>query len=135
MPVSTITSEQLTVYLSENGAHPGLNGVGDLDGAVSASSPPWTFTTDINSSGSFGKEWLVADKDSLYVFSQNGAKPELVRAIPMSDVIDARAEMYVGNGRIEVVTKAGTVPLVRFSQALISDANTLVRRINALAKG
>src|SRR5206468_7563517 len=58
-----------------------------------------------------------------------------VRNIPMSDVVDARAEMYVGNGKIEVVTKAGTVPLVRFSQALISDANTLVRRINALAKG
>src|SRR5207248_632968 len=117
MPVSNITSEQLALHLSKNGAHSGLNGAGSAaDGTLPAGSPPWTFTSDINSSGSFGKEWFVADEDCLYVFSPNGAKPELQRTIPISDVIDARAEMYVGNGRIEVVTKAGTVALVRFSQ-------------------
>ena len=126
--------DELLRHFEQDGLTAGLNGSGPAaDGGVP--SVPWTFTADINSAGEFGRAWLVADGDSLRVFSPNGVKPAMDRAIPLSEVVEVRAEMYVGNGLLEAQTKTETVPLVRFSQALVADANTLARRINALAKG
>ncbi len=94
------------------------------------------FATDLDSEGSFNPEWLVVEDGNLYVFTRNGdAKAHLKRAIPVSEIREAKAETYFGNGQLEIRTNSETIPLVRFSQAVTGEANTIARQITAMAKG
>jgi ATP-binding cassette subfamily B protein len=95
-----------------------------------------SFATDINAAGTFGPEWLVIENRQLYVFAPNGGqRAHLLHAVPLSTIREAKAEMHVGNGLLEVRTDTETIPLIRFSHATVSAANTVARQINALAKG
>lgn len=94
------------------------------------------FATDLDSAGSFAPEWLVVEDGTLYVFTRNGdARAHLKRTVSISDIKEAKAETYIGNGQLEVRTQTETIPLVRFSQAIIGEANTVARQITAMAKG
>jgi ATP-binding cassette subfamily B protein len=94
------------------------------------------FATDISAEGTFGEEWLVVDEEKVYVFSPNGGeRAHLRHAVPLARIKQAKTEMGVGNGSLEVRTDTETIPLVRFSQATVAEANTIARSINALAKG
>lgn len=97
---------------------------------------PIAFATDINAEGVFGPEWLVVDREQVYVFSPNGGEHAHLRhAVPIRRIKEAKAEMHIGNGQLEVRTDTETIPLVRFSQATVAEANTVARQLNALAKG
>ncbi len=97
---------------------------------------PIVFATDINARGAFGEEWLVVDDHRVYVFSPNGGeKANLLHNVPLNTIREANAEVSVGNGHIEVRTDDETISLVRFSQAAVSEANTITRQITALSKG
>jgi ATP-binding cassette subfamily B protein len=97
---------------------------------------PVVFETDIRSNGTFGPEWVVLEKDNLYVFAPNGnTKAHLRYAIPLNTIEKARAEVHIGNGTLEVRTKTELITLVRFSQAAVAEANAMARRIMTLAKG
>ncbi|HZT43119.1 MAG TPA: ABC transporter transmembrane domain-containing protein [Chthonomonadaceae bacterium] len=101
--------------------------------------------TDINSQGVFGPEWLVVEGKHVYVFSPsesgnghgNGKNGHvhLRQTVPLRKIKEAKAEMLVGNGLLEVRTDTETIPLVRFSQAVVAEANTVARQLNAIAKG
>ncbi len=94
------------------------------------------FATDIASSGQFGTEWVVVAGKSIHVFSPNGGKKaDLLRSIPLSSIKEARADMFVGNGLLQVRTDTETIGLVRYSHAVVAEANTIARQINALVKG
>jgi ATP-binding cassette subfamily B protein len=100
------------------------------------SDKPIAFATDINAEGVFGPEWLVVDKEQVYVFSPNGGEyAHLRQAVPIHRIKEAKAEMGVGNGLLEVRTDTETISLVRFSHATVAEANTVVRQLNAMAKG
>lgn len=95
-----------------------------------------TFETDLKADGAFGTEWLVVEDKNVYVFAKNGGTTaELRHVVPLSDIREASAEALVGNGLIQVRTDRETIPLIRFSQATVGDANVIARQINALAKG
>ncbi len=97
------------------------------------------FQTDLRADGAFGTEYLVVERDGVYVFApgKNGASGliETRTALPMTEIQSAKAETYIGNGRIEVRTATETIPLVRFSAATIGEANSVARQISSLAKG
>jgi len=108
-----------------------------LDTADAASDSPRQiiFETDI-SDGAFGKEWLVVRSGYVYVFGADGSGPAPTRhALPLSKIRSARAEMYVGNGAIEVMTDEKMIPLVRYSFAAAAEAGAVARQINGLASG
>jgi ATP-binding cassette subfamily B protein len=91
--------------------------------------------TDI-ANGTFGTEWLVVRHGTVYVFSPNGGGPaNLRRAIPIERIKSARAEMYVGNGALEVRTDEATETLIRYSNAVAPEAGAVARQINGMASG
>lgn len=97
---------------------------------------PIVFASDLARQGDFGEEWLVVSQEKLYVFTPNGGqKAKLRHVIPCEDISEAKAEIKVGNGQIEVRTPKETVEVIRFSQASIPEAHAVTRTINALAKG
>ena len=97
------------------------------------------FATDVTADGAFGTEYLVLERDGVYVFApgKNGKSGtiETRTALPMAEIKSAKAETYIGNGRIEVRTENETIPLIRFSAANIGEANSIARQISSLAKG
>ncbi len=98
-------------------------------------SPTVILETDI-SGGVFGTEWLVLKDRTVYVLCPNGSGPATVRhAIPISRIRAASADMYVGNGALEVRTDEETIPLIRYSIAAAAEAGAVARQINGLATG
>ena len=97
------------------------------------------FQTDLREDGAFGIEYLVVERGGVYVFApeKNGSSGaiETRTILPMTEIQTAKAETYVGNGRIEIQTATETIPLVRFSAANIGEANSIARQISSLAKG
>ena len=94
------------------------------------------FETDVTTSGAFGTEWVVVEKEQVCVLAPNGATKAHVRhVVPMTRIKEAKAEMHIGNGTLEVRTDTETIPLVRFSHATVAEAHAVARRITALAKG
>ena len=49
----------------------------------------------------------------------------LIHNVPLRSIREAKAEIKVGNGHIEVRTDDDTISLVRFSQATVAEANTV----------
>jgi len=94
------------------------------------------FATDINAAGAFGPEWVVVENGKVFVFGPNGGTTaKVLHAVPLNTIKEAKAEVLVGNGLLEVRTDTETIPLVRFSHAAVGEANSVARQINALAKG
>ncbi len=94
------------------------------------------FATDINVRGEFSTEWLVADREQIFVFAPNGGnKAKLIKSVPLGEVREVRAEMQIGNGELQALTSTETVPLMRFSHAVNADANLVARKLSALARG
>jgi ATP-binding cassette subfamily B protein len=88
--------------------------------------------TDINSSGEFSEQWVILTAHSIIVKDSQGQQ---VRAVPLSVVMSAKTQMYVGGGRLSVETTDGTVALAHYSPGLAPKVSVLVGAINALAKG
>lgn len=94
------------------------------------------FETDLNARGEFATEWLVIDHSRVMVFAPNGGnRAKVVYDVPLSRVKEAKSEMQVGNGLLELRTDTETIPLLRFSQATVAEANLVARQLNSLAKG
>lgn len=94
------------------------------------------FATDITADGAFGSEWVVVENGKVFVFGKNGGTTaKVLHAVPLSTIKEAKAEVLVGNGLLEVRTDDETIPLARFSHAAVGEANSVARQINALSKG
>jgi len=130
-------SELLAGDGAASNGHGPETGTKDADGQIIRPLVfPIVFATDINAKGAFGEEWLVIDRKRVYVFAPNGGeKAQVVHDVPLESIREAKAEVNVGNGHIEVRTESETISLVRFSQAAVGEANTIVRQITALSKG
>jgi ATP-binding cassette subfamily B protein len=99
------------------------------------SSPTIILETDVHN-GAFGSEWLVVRDGHVYVFEPDGAGPAHVRhAVPLESIKSARADMYVGNGALEVRTADQTLALIRYTSAVAAEAGAVARQINGLATG
>lgn len=95
-----------------------------------------TFETDLRVDGTFGKEWLVVDSGRICVLTPDTLERIHLRlTVPLQEVREARTEMLVGNGLLNIRTDRETIPVIRFSQASVADASTIARQIDALARG
>jgi ATP-binding cassette subfamily B protein len=93
--------------------------------------------SDIAADGTFGERWLLVDERHVRVFSPDGEGPaKLDLDVPLSDLKLARAEMLVGNGVLELVTKDGRVlQAVRYTQALAPQFNGAARALESFIIG
>ncbi len=137
-PTALPQPAEAVVAMRDGGPVPdGQTDAEETEGTVlNIAEKPIAFATDINAEGVFGPEWLVVDQEQVYVFSPNGGERAHLRlAVPVERIKEAKAEVHVGNGLLEVRTDTETIPLVRFSHATIAEANAVARQLNALAKG
>lgn len=93
--------------------------------------------SDIDAGGRFGESWLVVDEHRVRVFSPHPDKPATLDLdIPLSDIKEARAQMLVGTGALELVTRDGRVlQAVRYTPALAREFNGVARAMESLLKG
>ena len=119
----------------------------EAGGVAIAEAPPETpaephtyeqiaFETDMDSEGKFSPEWLILEDRYAYVFAEgNTPNPRLIASLFLPDIVKAKAEMFFGNGTLELRTKTETLSLLRYSQTNVAEANLIARQINARAKG
>jgi ATP-binding cassette subfamily B protein len=94
------------------------------------------FATDINRKGEFGPEWLVVEQAHVYVFAPNGGnRAKVLHAVPLADIKEVKSEPAIGNGLLQARTGVETIELMRYSQAMVAEANMVARQLTALAKG
>lgn len=93
------------------------------------------FETDVDSTGKFSPEWLVLEQDRLLVLVRDASSYNVRHEIAYSTIKKARAEVFFGNGTLEIRTETEMVSAIRFSQENIAEANMVARQINARAKG
>ncbi|HEX5323453.1 MAG TPA: hypothetical protein VFW40_06685, partial [Capsulimonadaceae bacterium] len=96
-----------------------------------------SMASDMAADGSFGERWLVVDERHLRVFSPSDDGPaRLDLDVPLDELREARAEMLVGNGALELITKDGRVlQAVRYTQALAPQFNGAARALESFIKG
>jgi ATP-binding cassette subfamily B protein len=95
---------------------------------------PITFATDVDMRGEWGEEWLVVDGTAITVLERGKNGPKVRLTVPMSTVKEAKADVQVGSGFLEVRTDTYTHHLLRFSHANSGEAHVVARYINAIAK-
>jgi ATP-binding cassette subfamily B protein len=104
--------------------------------SIPEETPRITFATDINQQGEFGPEWLVLDQDHVYVFAPNGGnRAKVLHAVPLAAIQEVKSEPAVGSGLLQARTDTETIELMRYSQAIVAEANVVARQLTALAKG
>ncbi|MBD3176170.1 MAG: ATP-binding cassette domain-containing protein [Armatimonadia bacterium] len=73
--------------------------------------------SDIGPDGQFGRQWLMATPERLFVVQQENGVPEVARQLPLGDVNRAAAESMVGAGVFRVTTNGEPEELLRYSNA------------------
>lgn len=124
---------------TKNG-HNGKNANGHA-GAIDASGEhglTLSLAADIDADGNFGERWVVVDERRLRVFSPtdagNAAKVDL--DIALADLKEARAQMLVGTGALELITHDGRVlQAVRYTPALAPAFSGMARALESLIAG
>lgn len=91
-------------------------------------------STDIDGCGKFGERWLVATKDTAYVFLPEGDKARLLHSIPLKDVSEVNAEFLVGSGVLEVAMNGKVVDLLHYTNTLAPRFNRVARLLESLSK-
>ena len=93
----------------------------------------YSIATDIDAAGMYGERWLFITNERLLVLSNddNGSAP---LEVPMGEITEAKAEVLVGNGTLNVTANGHTVELLRYSNTLASEFAKLARAVTAYAK-
>ncbi len=73
--------------------------------------------SDIGPDGQFGKQWLLATQERLFVVRQDNGTPEVAREVALGDLSRAAAESMVGAGVLRIVSKGEPEELLRYSNA------------------
>ena len=90
--------------------------------------------SDINLIGVYTPEWLIASKDTLWVFdTTKGVKPLLKLAF--SETQDFRAMAVFGSGLLQVKVGGIWIDVVRYSNTLKYHIGRLAKRLDQLRKG
>ena len=90
--------------------------------------------SDINLIGEYTSEWMIASKDTLWVFDlTKGVKPLLKLAF--SETQDFRAMAVFGSGLLQVKVGGIWIDVVRYSNTLKYHIGRLAKRLDQLRKG
>ncbi len=93
-------------------------------------------TADLLPDGSYGRQWLVVEGDTVRVFapSGNGAAKERL-SLPLRALESPKAESVVGGGVLEVTHEGQTIELVRYTNARSAPFAFAARALEKWAKG
>jgi hypothetical protein len=97
--------------------------------------PDMVFETDVAFHGQWGQEWVVVADGRVLALREVGGGVAIIHSVPVEDLREARAEILVGNGVLQVKTPRETVTLMRYSHAAAAEATAIARQFNRLAKG
>jgi len=91
-------------------------------------------STDIDGAGKFGERWLVATKDTAYVFLNDNGKAELLHEVPLKDIEEVNAEFLVGRGVLEVGVHGKVIDLLHYTHTYASRFSKVARALEHLSK-
>ena len=91
-------------------------------------------STDIDGSGKFGERWLIATKDTAYVFLNDSGKAELLHEVPLKDIEEVNAEFLVGSGVLEVGVGGKVIDLLHYTHTLAGRFTKVARALEHLSK-
>lgn len=91
-------------------------------------------STDIDGFGQFGERWLIATKDTAYVFVNDADKAELLHEVPLKDIEDVNAEFLVGSGVLEVGVGGKVIDLLHYTHSLAKRFSKVARALEHLSK-
>jgi ATP-binding cassette, subfamily B, bacterial len=91
-------------------------------------------STDIDGAGKFGERWLIATKDTAYVFLNDKGKAELLHEVPLKDIEEVNAEFLVGSGVLEVGVGGKVIDLLHYTHSLASRFTKVARALEHLSK-
>jgi ATP-binding cassette subfamily B protein len=91
-------------------------------------------STDIDGSGKFGERWLIATKDTAYVFLNDKGRAELLHEVPLKDIEEVNAEFLVGSGVLEVGVGGKVIDLLHYTHTLAGRFTKVARALEHLSK-
>lgn len=91
-------------------------------------------STDIDGSGRFGEQWLVATEDTVYVFVRDKDQVQLLHEVPLKDIQTVNAEFLVGNGVLEVGVHGRIVDLLHYTHTYAARFGKVARVLEHLSK-
>ncbi len=97
--------------------------------------PDMVFETDVAFHGQWGQEWVVVAGGRVLALRAVGGAVSVVHSVPVQELREAKAEILVGNGVLQVKTPHETVTLMRYSHAAAAEATAIARQFNRIAKG
>jgi len=90
-------------------------------------------TSDLSPSGTFGKQYLLADKETFAVLVPNGERPDQQRW-PLKELREARVEMLVGQCALVANVGGRRVEVCRFSNSCQREFHRAAAALETLAK-
>jgi len=104
--------------------HPGFDG-----------EPAFGLRTDVRSDGSFGEEWLVLTKGSIYTVLRDADAANVRHHITLDSIKEVTAETMVGGGVLSVTGLEGTVTqLMRYSGTEAKAFGEAARAVQTFAR-
>lgn len=91
-------------------------------------------STDIDGAGKFGERWLIATKDTAYVFLNDKGKAELLHEVSLKDIEEVNAEFLVGSGVLEVGVHGKVIDLLHYTHTLAGRFTKVARALEHLSK-
>lgn len=91
-------------------------------------------STDIDGCGKFGERWLIATKDTAYVFLNDKDNVQLLHEVPLKDIEDVNAEFLVGSGVLEVGVGGKVIDLLHYTHSLAKRYTKVARALEHLSK-
>jgi len=90
-------------------------------------------SSDLSPSGSYGRQYLLADTRRLCVFTPNGAHPHR-QEWPLKEINKVEVELLVGQGALVAVIAGRRVELCRFSNSRQRDFHRAAVMLDSLAR-
>ena len=94
-----------------------------------------TANSDLTEDGKFDEQWIVVTNQRILTFYPNrdGANPLI--ELPLKEIKEAKTEVLVGGGYIEISTDRKSIAILHFSNSLVDKFSEVVRGIQQLSKG
>lgn len=93
--------------------------------------------SDLSPSGGFGEQWTLLTERELVVFAEEGTdgRYSLRHRMARAEIKEAKTEMGVGNGHLEVTVDDAPRLLLRFSNTVSEPFARLARYLDGVAQG
>jgi len=103
-----------------------------LASAINANDVTAAVSTDLDSSGSFGEEWLVVGPANLSVYSSNGNGFTPRIQLKLEEIKTATADDLVGGGALLAAVDGKSIEILRYSNAQQRKFHRIAKYLNEI---